>query len=267
MIDVPQVMTVAGIDASGGAGANADLKTFHNQGVYAASIITGLTAQNTLGVQAVLPTSADFVTAQFDSVLADLSIQAVKTGALFDAERVQTVADNLAQAQIPFVVVDPVMVAKGGAPLLTDDAVAVLVAELLPLATVMTPNLAEASVLLDRPITSETAMVAAAHDLRALGPANVVLKGGHLADSRSDEVADYVALADGTGFWLRAPRVATNRTHGTGDTLSAYITAHLAKGEILAALMPDAKRFMTAAISETIAVGHGHGPLNHWVTG
>ena len=144
---------------------------------------------------------------------------------------------------------------------------AVLVAELLPLATVMTPNLAEASVLLDRPITSETAMVVAAHDLRALGPANVVLKGGHLADSRSDEVADYVALSDGTGFWLRAPRVATNRTHGTGDTLSAYITAHLAKGETLAALMPDAKRFMTAAISETIAVGHGHGPLNHWVTG
>ena len=266
MIEVPQVLTIAGIDSSGGAGVNADLKTFHNQHVYGASIITGLTAQNTLGVQDILPTPADFVRAQFASVLSDLEIKALKTGALFDAERVQVVAEEIAKADVAHVVVDPVMVAKGGAKLLTDEAVAAVKNELLPLATVVTPNLAEAAVLLNREITTTAEMMQAARDIQALGPDNVIIKGGHLADSKSDDVADYAFFADGTGMWLHAARIDTPRTHGTGDTLSAYLTAHLAQGELLRDILPGAKKFMTAAISQTIAVGQGHGPLNHWVS-
>lgn len=267
MIDVTQVLTVAGIDSSGGAGANADLKTFHNQGVYGASVITGLTAQNTLGVQNILPTPTDFISDQFKSVLSDLDIRALKTGALFDADRVHVVADEIARSDVTDVVVDPVMVAKGGAKLLTDDAIEAVKNELFPLATVVTPNLAEASVLLNRAIETMDDMMVAAYDLQQLGPKNVVLKGGHLKDSHSDDVADYVAFADGTGRWYHAPRIETHRTHGTGDTLSAFITAHLAQGETLVDIMPRAKAFMNAAIAETIAVGHGRGPLNHWVTG
>lgn len=266
MIDVTQVLTVAGVDSSGGAGANADLKTFHNQGVYGAAVITGLTAQNTLGVQNILPTPTDFISDQFSSVLSDLNIHALKTGALFDAERVQVVASEIAKSGVAHVVVDPVMVAKGGAKLLTDDAIEAVKTELFPLATVVTPNLAEAAVLLNHPIETVDDMIVAAHDLQQLGPKNVVLKGGHLNDSHSDDVADYVVFADGTGRWYHAPRIETNRTHGTGDTLSAFITAHLAQGETLVDIMPRAKAFMNAAIAETIAVGHGHGPLNHWVT-
>ena len=257
MIDVTQVLTVAGIDSSGGAGANADLKTFHNQGVYGASVITGLTAQNTLGVQNILPTPTDFISDQFKSVLSDLDIRSLKTGALFDADRVHVVADEIARSDVTDVVVDPVMVAKGGAKLLTDDAIEAVKNELFPLATVVTPNLAEASVLLNRAIETMDDMMVAAYEL----------KGGHLKDSHSDDVADYVAFADGTGRWYHAPRIETYRTHGTGDTLSAFITAHLAQGETLVDIMPRAKAFMNAAIAETIAVGHGHGPLNHWVTG
>ena len=266
MIDVTQVLTVAGVDSSGGAGANADLKTFHNQGVYGASVITGLTAQNTLGVQNILPTPTDFISDQFSSVLSDLNIRALKTGALFDVERVQVVASEIAKSGVAHVVVDPVMVAKGGAKLLTDDAIEAVKTELFPLATVVTPNLAEAAVLLNRPIETVDDMIVAAYDLQQLGPKNVVLKGGHLNDSHSDDVADYVVFSDGTGRWYRAPRIETNRTHGTGDTLSAFITAHLAQGETLVDIMPRAKAFMNAAIAETIAVGNGHGPLNHWVT-
>lgn len=214
MIDVTQVLTVAGIDSSGGAGANADLKTFHNQGVYGASIITGLTAQNTLGVQSIFPTPTDFISDQFKSVLSDLDIRALKTGALFDAERVHTVADEIANSDVAHVVVDPVMVAKGGAKLLTDDAIEAVKTELFPLARVVTPNLAEASVLLNRAIETEEDMVNAAHELQLLGPKNVVLKGGHLKDSHSDDVADYVAFADRTGRWNRAPRIETNLRMG-----------------------------------------------------
>ncbi|MDR3191031.1 MAG: bifunctional hydroxymethylpyrimidine kinase/phosphomethylpyrimidine kinase [Lactobacillaceae bacterium] len=265
MIEVPQVVTIAGIDSSGGAGVNADLKTFHNQHVYAASIIVGLTAQNTYGVQALAPTDLAFLDEQFKSVAADLSIQAAKTGALFDAEHVVNVATNLKKYAFGKLVVDPVMVAKGGAKLLSDEAIEAVRTKLLPLAFLATPNLAEAAVLVGHEIKNQAEMEAAAYEIQALGTQNVLIKGGHLVDDESTQVSDFILFADGTSRWLRAPRIDTVRTHGTGDTISAYITANLAKGQELKDIIDGAKEFITAAIAQTINVGHGHGPLNHWV--
>ncbi|QIL50283.1 bifunctional hydroxymethylpyrimidine kinase/phosphomethylpyrimidine kinase [Weissella coleopterorum] len=264
MIEIPQVVTIAGIDSSGGAGINADLKTFHNQRVYAATVVTGITAQNTQGVQAIEPTQADIILAQFKSIFTDLDITAAKTGALFDQIRVQAVIDGLHQFPVKHLVVDPVMVAKGGVPLLETAAIELVKYELIPLAEVITPNLAEAEVLLEREIKSDQEMERAAKDLQNLGAQNVLVKGGHQAGTL---VRDLMLFADGTMTWYEAPRIATNRTHGTGDTLAAFIVAGLARDEDLAVIMPRAKMFMNQAIQETIRVGHGHGPLNHWVTG
>ncbi|GJM48627.1 bifunctional hydroxymethylpyrimidine kinase/phosphomethylpyrimidine kinase [Weissella soli] len=265
MIEVPQVVTIAGMDSGGGAGINADLKTFHNQRVYAASIVVGLTAQNTYGVQALLPTPSAFLHEQFESVAADFEIKAVKTGALFDAEHVHQVVQELADVHFGAVVVDPVMVAKGGAKLLTNAAIALVKTELLPLATVITPNLEEAQVLLDRSIETEADIMQAASALQALGAKHVLIKGGHAASATV--VRDYALFADGSSAWYTAPRIDTVRTHGTGDTLSAYITANLAKGLDIKDILPAAKQFTYEAIKQSINVGHGHGPLNHWVEG
>lgn len=265
MIEVPQVVTIAGVDSGGGAGMNADLKTFHNQQVYAASIVVGLTAQNTYGVQGLLPTPSVFLHEQFVSVAADFDIKAVKTGALFDAEHVHQVVQELADVNFGALVVDPVMVAKGGAKLLTDEAMTLVRDELLPMATVITPNLEEAQVLLDRPIQTDADMMQAARDLQALGAQHVLIKGGHAVSAKV--VQDYALFADGSSAWYTAPRIATARTHGTGDTLSAYITANLAKGINIKEIIPAAKQFTYEAIKQSINVGHGHGPLNHWVAG
>jgi len=263
MNDFPQVVTIAGTDSGGGAGVMADLKTMQARHVFGTAVIVAVTAQNTLGVQDFMALPAKIINEQFDSLAADFKIRACKTGMLADAEHVHVVAEALKRVDFGPLTVDPVMIAKGGAALLADDAIETVRTELVPLATVVTPNLPEAERLTHAKITDAAGMVAAGHALRDLGAKNVIIKGGHEADRAT--AADYVLLEDGTSFWLSAPRTDTVRTHGTGDTLSACLTAELAKGVPMATAIQTAKAYVTAAIKNTIQVGHGHGPLNHWV--
>lgn len=257
----PQVVTIAGSDSGGGAGIQADLKTFQNRNVFGTNILIALTAQNTLGVQESLPVPTAFIAAQFVSLAADFKIRAAKTGMLFDKEHVQTVADNYKKVDFGPLIVDPVMIAKGGHPLLKEDAIETIRKELLPLAFVVTPNLPEAQVLVGRKITKQKEIAAAAQALQDLGAKNVVIKGGHFEGSQS---TDYVLLEDGHSLEMSAPRIHTENTHGTGDTFSACITAELAKGLSFDEAVVIAKRFIQGAIEDGIAVGHGHGPTNHW---
>lgn len=257
----PQVVTIAGSDSGGGAGIQADLKTFQARQVFGMSIVIALTAQNTLGVQESYPIPCEFIDAQFASLAADFAIKASKTGMLADSEHVAAVIKNLKTYDFGPLVVDPVMIAKGGHPLLTEDAIQLIKEELLPLATIVTPNLPEAEVLVGYTIETEADMQRAAHDLQQLGVQHVVMKGGH---KEGIESADYVLLADQTSFWLRTPRIATKNTHGTGDTFSSCIVAELAKGATVKEAIITAKKFIQGAIQEGIFVGHGHGPTNHW---
>lgn len=263
MKTLPQVVTIAGIDSSGGAGINADVRVLARRQVYSATIVVGLTAQNTTGVSAIEPTSLPFLVAQFEAVFGDLTIGAAKTGALFDQAHVLTVAEQVARFNVPNLVVDPVMIAKGGAALLAADAIEAVRTHLLPLATVTTPNFLEAQALVGYELTNEADVKRAARDLQALGVQHVVIKGGHrLADVAG--ARDYVLLADGTEFWLEKPFVDTANTHGTGDTFAAFIAAELAKGRAIEPAIRAAKDFVYATIADGIAIGHGHGPLNHW---
>ncbi|WP_125706415.1 bifunctional hydroxymethylpyrimidine kinase/phosphomethylpyrimidine kinase [Lacticaseibacillus daqingensis] len=262
MKQFPQALTIAGSDSGGGAGMQADLKTIQSRHVFATTVLVAVTAQNTLGVQDALALPPALIDAQFAALADDLAIRACKTGMLADVPTVQAVVANLKRYDFGPLVVDPVMIAKGGAPLLTEDAIAVVRTALFPLATLVTPNLPEAEKLAEMPITNRAAMQRAATVLMTLGPKNVMIKGGHLDDD--DSASDYVRLADGSAFWLPAKRIATRRTHGTGDTLSACITAELAKGRPLASAIRTGKAYVEAAIREGIIVGHGHGPLNHW---
>ena len=240
----PQVVTIAGSDSGGGAGIQADLKTFQARKAFGMSIIVALTAQNTYGVQDSMAIPSSFIEEQFDSLAADFTIGAAKTGMLADVERVEIVVKKLKQVNFGPLIVDPVMVAKGGHHLLQNDAVKTINEKLLPLATIVTPNLPEA-----------------AKKLQNLGTKNVVVIGGH---SQNKEAADFVLLASGESFWMSAPRVETANTHGTGDTFSACIAAELAKGKDLKEAIIIGKKFIQAAISQPIFVGHGHGPTNHW---
>ena len=254
---LPVALTIAGSDSGGGAGIQADLKTFGARGVHGASILTALTAQNTLTVTAIHDVPADFIRAQFDAVVPDLDPSAAKTGMLSTPVTIETVARAIRELEVPNLVVDPVMVAKGGAKLLRDDAVDALRSELLPLATVITPNLPEAEVLLGRRIASLEERRAAARDLQALGPRAVVVKGGHAQGDAVD------VLYDGSGFLeLPAQRVDTPNTHGSGCVFSACIAAELAKGHSVPDAVTAAKEFITAAIRDAVEVGHGHGPVN-----
>ena len=262
--EFPQVLTIAGTDSGGGAGVMADLKTMQARHVFGTAVIVAVTAQNTLGVQDFMALPTKLIDEQFASLAADLKIRACKTGMLADAEHVQAVVANLKRYDLGPVIVDPVMIAKGGAALLAADAVATVRDELIPLATVVTPNLPEAEQLTGLTITDEAGMVAAGQALQRLGAKNVIIKGGH--EAQPDLANDFVLLADGSAFWLSAPRTDTVRTHGTGDTLSACLTAELAKGQPMAAAIKTAKAYVTATIAATIQVGHGHGPLNHWAT-
>ncbi len=258
---IPQVLTIAGTDASGGAGLNADTRFFALAHVYAATVVTGITAQNTQGVQAMMPVSESLLRQQMKSVMDDLDIKAIKTGALFDENIVKTVADLVSEfPEIPLVI-DPVMVAKGGAKLLSDAAIDLMIKALLPLADLITPNLEEAAVITGQSINSKDDMCQAAQAIQQLGAKHVLLKGGHGAE---DTVSDLLYTADQQAYWYRSERFDTIRTHGTGDTLSAYITAGLAKGFTLPEIMPDAKVYMNQVIQNGIDVGHGHGPLNLW---
>ena len=260
---VPIALTIAGSDSGGGAGIQADLKAFSALGVYGCSVVTALTAQNTLGVQGIHGVDPDFVRRQMDSVLGDLAVDAVKIGMLGTPETVAAVAAGLRTWNPPRVVLDPVMVAKGGDRLLRDEAVAALRDRLLPLAYLITPNLPEAGALLGEPPPGDRAgMLAAAQRLAALGPANVLLKGGHLGGGASPDLL----LADGRAIWLEAARIETRHTHGTGCTLSSAIAALLARGLPLADAVAAAKRWLSGAIAAGtgLGVGGGIGPVHHF---
>ncbi|VDG20993.1 phosphomethylpyrimidine kinase [Lactobacillus plantarum JDM1] [Lactiplantibacillus mudanjiangensis] len=262
--EFPQVVTIAGTDSGGGAGVMADLKTLQARHVFGQAVIVAVTAQNTLGVQDFMALPTKLIDEQFASLAADLKPRACKTGMLADAEHVHAVVENLKKVDFGPLIVDPVMIAKGGAALLAADAIQTVREELVPLATLVTPNLPEAVALTDRLIESTADMIEAAKLIQQLGAKNVMIKGGH--GDNPELASDFVLLADGSHFWLSAPRIATKRTHGTGDTLSACIAAELAKGADLSIAIETGKAFVAAAIKATIQVGHGHGPLNHWVT-
>lgn len=228
--DFPETLTIAGTDSGGGAGISADFKTMQMRHVFATMVVVAVTAQNTLGVQDALAMPPKLIDEQFASIAADFKIRACKTGMLADPLRVKTVVKNLQQYDFGPLTVDPVMIAKGGAKLLSDDAISVVRDELVPLADLVTPNLPEAEELTGMKITTEDQMVQAGRQLQSLGAKNVLVKGGHF--SKEDEANDFVLLADGTSFWMTAKRAHTKRTHGTGDTLSSCITAELAKREV-----------------------------------
>lgn len=257
----PEVLTIAGTDSGGGAGIQADTKTMQAYEVFSTQVIVGVTAQNTFGVQNLFPLPASVIAAQFKSVFDDFQIKALKTGALFDQEHVDIVVDNLKQYPFKNLIIDPVMVAKGGANLLSDDAIATLKQNLLPLGTLVTPNLLEAEILSDQAIKTYDDMKSAAKKIKELGVQNVMIKGGHTDNQK--EIYDYVLFADKTELWLSAPRIDTKRTHGTGDTLSSAIVSNLAKGLSLEASIKDAHEYLKRIIKNPLLIGHGHGPLNH----
>ncbi len=260
---IPNVLTIAGSDSGGGAGIQADLKTFSALGTYGASVIAALTAQNTRAVTAIHDVPPTFVRAQLDAVFDDIDFAAVKIGMLSRPEIIDAVADRLHRHGARNVVLDPVMVAKSGDRLLHAEAVGALEEHLLPLATVITPNLPEAGVLLGKKAPAdEHAALAAAAALRALGPHAVLLKGGHLQSEVSIDVYD-----DGAEpLVLSSERIATGHTHGTGCTFSAAIAAGLADGLDPLAACRRAKAFVTEALRQAPGLGHGHGPLNHLIT-
>lgn len=255
-------LTIAGSDSGGGAGIQADLKTFQELGVFGVSALTAVTAQNTMGVHGVYPIEVDGVTAQIDAVLEDFNVGAVKTGMLFSAEIISAVAESLRKNHSPILVIDPVMIAKSGASLLREDAVVALKEQLIPLATLVTPNLPEAEVLADMPIRSTEDFEPAVRRILDLGAKAVILKGGHSNDA--DFAEDFFYSADGLSFTLKSERIDTKDTHGTGCTFSAAITAFLADGKALPEAVGEAKAFIQAAIAEGLRLGSGHGPTNHW---
>ena len=256
-------VTIAGSDSGGGAGIQADLKTFSALGVYGATVITALTAQNTRGVSAIHEVPPHFIAAQMDAVFSDLKVNAVKIGMLSAPLAIAAVAAGLERWKQTLVVLDPVMVASSGDRLLAPTAVEVLKHELIPRALVITPNLPEAAVLLDVPLAeSEAEMCAQAEKLLALGPQAVLIKGGHASGAEAvDLLVTHEAVAR-----LTAERAVTKNTHGTGCTLSAAIAAGLARGQRLGEAVSDAKQFVTEAIgcADELAVGQGHGPVHHF---
>jgi hydroxymethylpyrimidine/phosphomethylpyrimidine kinase len=257
-------LTIAGSDSGGGAGIQADLKTFAAHGVYGTSAVTAVTAQNTRGVTAWEPVSTELVIAQMETVGADLPPAAVKTGMLATAAIVEAVAATIAEMDFPNLVVDPVMIAKGGDRLLREDAIATIRTELLRLAEVVTPNVPEAEVLAGRSIGTLADMYDAARRIRDLGARVVVVKGGHL-----DTGADVVDVVCGAGgdFEMRGPRIQTVHTHGTGCTLASAIAARLALGESLESAIRGARAYLEGAIRNAPGLGAGHGPLGHFWAG
>jgi hydroxymethylpyrimidine/phosphomethylpyrimidine kinase len=259
----PIAVTIVGSDSSGGAGIQADLKTFSALGVYGASVVAALTAQNTKSVTAVYAVPADFVAAQMDAVFSDLAVGAVKIGMLGNAEIIAAVAAGLDRHEQAHVVLDPVMVATSGRRLLAPDAVHALRKELLPRAFLITPNLSEAAVLLDASeATDEASMLCQARHLLALGANAVLMKGGHASGPES---IDLLVTATAS-LRVIGERIATRNTHGTGCTLSAAVAAGLAKGRGLTEAVRDAKEYITSAIAaaDRLTVGNGRGPLHHF---
>jgi hydroxymethylpyrimidine/phosphomethylpyrimidine kinase len=260
---IPIAVTIAGSDSSGGAGIQADLKTFAALGVYGASVITALTAQNTRGVSGIHAVPPAFVTAQIDAVFGDLDVKAVKIGMVGEPATIEAIASALARWKVAHVVLDPVMVATSGDRLLAADAVLTLRTKLIPRAFLITPNLPEAAALLDEPVASDEAAIAnQGKRLVALGCRAALIKGGH---GQGTESIDYLFSGNGM-VKLPAPRVGTKNTHGTGCSLSSAITAGLAKGEDMEIAVRNAKAWISAAIAaaDRLEVGHGHGPVHHF---
>jgi hydroxymethylpyrimidine/phosphomethylpyrimidine kinase len=259
-MSIPKALTIAGSDSGGGAGIQADLKTFSAYRVFGLSVITAVTAQNSVGVQGVENLAPAFVARQLRSVLEDFGVDAAKCGMLSVAPIIEAVAGVLAEHPIDKLVVDPVMVAKSGASLLEPEAVRALITRLLPLALAVTPNLPEAEVLAGMPVANRAEMEEAARRIHALGPRHVLVKGGHLKGDAVD------LLYNGREFTaFQASRIDSDNTHGTGCTLSAAITAGLAQGRPLGEAVRDAKAYVTRAIREGFALGRGVGQLRHFL--
>jgi hydroxymethylpyrimidine/phosphomethylpyrimidine kinase len=262
IMGIPRALTIAGSDSGGGAGIQADLKTFSALGVYGMTAITAVTAQNTVSVTDIVELPPEAVARQIDAVVTDIGVDAAKTGMLSSAPIIEAVADRIRHHGITTLVIDPVMISKSGASLLRPEAVDALRRGLLPLALVVTPNLHEAAALAGREIRTIEQMEDAARFLASLGPRYVVVKGGHLEGAAID------VLFDGTRIErLGAPRIPTPHTHGTGCVFSAAITAHLARGDETTQAIRAAKRFITDAIEDALPLGRGHGPANPLFSG
>ena len=256
-MNIPRLLIVAGSDSSGGAGIQADLKTASALGVFAMTAVTALTAQNTTGVFGVVEIEPQFVVAQMKACVSDVGCDAVKTGMLASIPLIEAVAAAIRELKLSPVVVDPVMIAKSGAPLLRADAIATLKSKLLPLATVVTPNLHEAAQLTGQEIQNLAQMKEAARAIRNMGPENVVIKGGHLRGVAADVLYDGEAFTE-----FREERIDTKNTHGTGCVFASAIAATLAKGKSVPESVAAAKAFITAAIRGSLAIGRGCGPAN-----
>lgn len=259
----PIAVTIAGSDSGGGAGVQADIKAMSANRVYAASVIAALTAQNTMGVTAIHDVPAEFITAQVDAVFSDLDVAAVKIGMLSQPAAIRAVADSLKRYGVKNVVLDPVMVAASGDPLIADEAVETLVGKLFPLADLVTPNLHEAARITGQPVASDdAAMIAQAQAIAQLGARAVLVKGGH---GSGDSSRDLLWMNE-QQVWLTAPRIDTDNTHGTGCSLSSAIAAHLARGKTLDAAVRAAKEWLTGAIrtSDELHIGKGRGPVHHF---
>lgn len=259
-----RVLTIAGSDSSGGAGIQADLKTIAANGCYGMSVITALTAQNTLGVLAIHPVPVDMVAAQMEAVLSDIGIDAVKIGMLFSPELIRVVAETLEKFGVRTIVLDPVMVAQSGDKLLQDEAITALKEYLIPMAELITPNLPEAAVLLEHEIFTAAAVESAARDIAAFGCANVLIKGGHLQTGDSDDCL-YLGKSKQTVLFP-GQRIVTRNNHGTGCTLSSAIASFIARGEDLITAVGHAKEYITGAIraGADYSLGQGHGPVHHF---
>ena len=257
-----KALTIAGSDSGGGAGIQADLKTFTAFGVFGMSAITALTAQNTVGVQGIFEVSPEFIMEQIKSIMSDIKTDAAKTGMLANEVIVNTVAKAIKKFHIPNVVVDPVMIAKSGDPLLSESARQIVKQKLIPLATVVTPNLFEAEAMLNMKIKTIEDIKTAARELKKTGCKWIVIKGGHLQNEK--EAID--VIFDGQKFHLlKSPRFETKNTHGTGCTFSSAIAAGLAKGYEPLKAIQQAKQFIAEAIRQSFPIGRGHGPTNHFV--
>ncbi|MFD1426086.1 hydroxymethylpyrimidine/phosphomethylpyrimidine kinase [Kroppenstedtia sanguinis] len=257
---IPRALTIAGSDSGGGAGIQADLKTFQELDVFGMSAVTAITIQNTLGVHGIYELDPEAVAGQIDAVVEDLGVNALKTGMIANISIMEIIADRVKRHRLFPLVVDPVMVAKGGAFLLEKSAQNTLVDTLIPLAQLVTPNLPEAEVLTGMKLNTDESCKEAARQIHDMGAAAVVIKGGHLEGEFSTDL-----LFDGESFHtFTAPRVSTRHTHGTGCTFSAAVTAELAKGRQLTKAVSTAKEFVTQAIAHPLELGAGHGPTNHW---
>ncbi|HIU63923.1 MAG TPA: bifunctional hydroxymethylpyrimidine kinase/phosphomethylpyrimidine kinase [Candidatus Avacidaminococcus intestinavium] len=255
------ILTIAGSDSSGGAGIQADLKTFAALGTYGMSVITAVTAQNTCGVSKVQNIDPEIVKAQIDAIFDDIRVDAIKIGMVSDIEIIKVIVERLRFYEPPIVVLDPVMISKSGYYLLAEDACDILIKELLPLATLVTPNLPEATAITGQNIYNKIDMVIAARKIAQLGVKNVLVKGGHL-DNRADDLL----YKDELEIWFEENHIETQNTHGTGCTLSSALAVFLAQGETMENAVRASKQYVTTGIRHGLPIGKGQGPLHHFVS-